>query len=541
MPAAATIRRRAGLDLTRAAVDRDRVAYVRWLVLACCACAPSPAAPSPPAAPALLAPGAYPVGFRATWTFDASRRYRTAFDDGRTYGGAAGAPRPLLINLWYPATRGGPPTSRAAYLQPPDAPAVQALASALAAYVRGVTASEAYGADEKDLSPALRQRFAAYLARPLTAVRDAPPARGPFPVVIYNAGAGSSYGDNVELCEYLASHGYVVLGSAFLDPDGDALAPSEGWTDYDAMLAWARQLPFADPARAGGVGHSLGAQQMLKYAGHGGQRLRTFVLLDTTMDYHGVVEPVHAMIPEVLAQRTQITGTLLAVSDFHAVFAALDLLDRADRTYVTVRALGHDEYLGHGVERATLPDAPAARGPRVRAAYRAVMAAVLAFLDRELRGDADRLAALAAQPISGVAPHLEHVARGVTGPPPYDPTGAAPPSPRQLRALLALPPDAVIEILRAHRAADPDSPVYASPELACSLLYELFASDEHEAASALFGYFHALHADLIEHLLLWGKLADLFHQARAAHLYGAAALRFAPDDAAARAFVSAHP
>ena len=38
--------------------------------------------------------------------------------------------------------------------------------------------------------------------------------------MIYHGGYGSSFEDNSVLCEYLASHGYVVFGSAFQDEKG---------------------------------------------------------------------------------------------------------------------------------------------------------------------------------------------------------------------------------------------------------------------------------------------------------------------------------
>lgn len=497
------------------------------LVLVACsgvAAKPTSTGPAP-----MLEPGPYRVGFRATWTFDAARPYETAFDHGATYRG----PRPILVNLWYPAVTSGPPTTRAAYLQPPDGPTVHALARALAAYVRNVTANEAFGDDEAKLSPALRQAFAAYLVRPLTAVRDAAPAAGTFPVLVYHGGAGSSYGENVELCEHLASHGYVVLGSAFFDPSGESLNIGAGWRDFDPLLAWAARLPFADPGRAGGVGHSAGAQQMLFYATYGTGRLRALALLDTTIDVHGIVEPLHTLVPELLARRATITAPLLAFAKPEAIFAFLDQLDGADRTYATVGELDHDEYLGHGVVRATLPDVPAERAPRVHAAYRAVAATLRAFFDRELRG-------LPAPLPRTAATHLERVARGAHEPPPFT-SATLPPSPRQLRAVLAARgPAATVELLRARRAAEPDNPIYVAQGYAASLFYDLVATDQRDAALALFPYFHQLFPELVDELVAWAKMALLFERPATARIYIAAALLVEPGHKKALALAAEH-
>lgn len=493
----------------------------------------------------MLSPGPYAVGFRAAWTFDDTRPYRTAFDNGATYGGATGAPRPILVNLWYPAAAGGTPTNRAAYLQPPDRPEVHALARALAVYERGIDAEETLGSAEAALSPALQRRFAAYLAAPLTAVRDARPAPGRYPVLIYHAGAGSSYDDNVELCESLASHGYVVLGSAFLGPAGASLNIGEGERDFDALIGWAQHLPFADTTRVGGFGHSAGAHAMLQYATGPHQRIRAFALLDTTMDYYGLVEPLHQDIPGILARRAGATASLLVIAKPYAYFALLDELTGADRTYLTIRDLDHNEYLGQGVARSAAPGAPADRAPRVLAAYRALAGAVLDFFDRELRGDrpaAQRLAALTTTPLNRDALHVEVMPRGAHQPPPYDDTTGRAPSPRELRPVLAARgATATIALLRARRVADPANPVYTSAELACSMLYELFVRDQRDNALALFAFFRELHPDLVDNLVLCARLAFAFGHPDIARRYVTVALTFEPDHAGARTFAAQLP
>lgn len=490
---------------------------------------------APVAIDAMLPAGRYLVGFRATWMLDASRPYRTAFDDGKTYAG----PRPILVNLWYPAAAGGTPMNRAMYLQPPDAPAVHALAAGLARFVRGVTANEVFGDDEDKLSADARRRFAAYLAAPLAAVRDAAPAGGRFPVVIYHAGNGSSYADNAELCEYLASHGYVVLGSAFLRPDGSSYSVGEGWRDFDPLIAWAEQhVPFADTGRVAGVGHSGGAQMMLAYATGAKQRIRAFALLDTTIDYHALTLPMHDQIEELLAHRAAVTAPLLVVAKPYAIFALVDEFDESDRTYLTVE-LDHNEFLGHGVTRAAQPDAPADRAPHVLARYRAVAAAVRAFFDRELTGDrksAAELAALAANPLGGEMPHVEVMPRGSRRPPAYDPSRPGAPTPRQFRDLIATRGATVaIAIARDHRDRDPTSPTYTSAELACTLLYDLFVRGQRADALLLYAYVHELHPEIVDDLLLWAKLARMFHRQQVAQGYTDAAHLFEPNHAGAGA------
>src|SRR5262245_5589411 len=49
-----------------------------------------------------LSPGEYRVGFKSLWQFDYSRTYNMTFEDGSVYA-VDKAPRPILINIWYPA------------------------------------------------------------------------------------------------------------------------------------------------------------------------------------------------------------------------------------------------------------------------------------------------------------------------------------------------------------------------------------------------------------------------------------------------------
>src|SRR5262249_6703362 len=51
-----------------------------------------------------LQPGPHAVGFRSLWQLDYSRRYNMTFDDKTTYASGK-APRPILINIWYPAKK----------------------------------------------------------------------------------------------------------------------------------------------------------------------------------------------------------------------------------------------------------------------------------------------------------------------------------------------------------------------------------------------------------------------------------------------------
>ena len=79
-----------------------RVALVGFFVIAL----PGLAAAQSPPLWGKLSPGSYKVGFRTVWQLDDSRRYNTTFADKTTYA-TSKAPRPILINIWYPAKAAG--------------------------------------------------------------------------------------------------------------------------------------------------------------------------------------------------------------------------------------------------------------------------------------------------------------------------------------------------------------------------------------------------------------------------------------------------
>src|SRR5262249_36635006 len=142
---------------------------------------------------------------------DASRKYQMTFADGQRYGDGT-APRPILVNLWYPAVEGeGDDADRMPHGDYLELTAkderLARFAAALAVYERNTIATEVLGAGERGLPEPRRRQLEELLATRTACVRDAAPGDQRFPLVIYHAGYGSSFEDNAVLCEYLASHG----------------------------------------------------------------------------------------------------------------------------------------------------------------------------------------------------------------------------------------------------------------------------------------------------------------------------------------------
>jgi len=79
--------------------------------------------------------------------------------------------------------------------------------------MREVVCEETVGKIPEKSSAAEMAAFNRLLATDTFAVKNAPAVAGRFPVVIYHPGVEGTAEDNSALFEYLASHGYVVVGS----------------------------------------------------------------------------------------------------------------------------------------------------------------------------------------------------------------------------------------------------------------------------------------------------------------------------------------
>jgi tetratricopeptide (TPR) repeat protein len=227
------------------------------------------------------------------------------------------------------------------------------------------------------------------------ALRDAPERPGRFPVVIY-APSHSAYAiENTDLCEYLASHGYIVIATPSLGPRGRAMtADLEGAeaqaADIGFLIGYAHTLPQADANRIAVVGHSWGSLASVLAAARD-DRIRALVTLDGSLraanDYVNggpraarYVTPERLGIPLLYMTRLQDEGTI-----------GTDLLARmryAEIYLGTLDAASHLEFSSWSEHMA--PDAAFAGRTRAQVAqtYGAMARMVERFLDARLKNDA---------------------------------------------------------------------------------------------------------------------------------------------------------
>ncbi|MGC1550159.1 MAG: hypothetical protein WA777_16675 [Rhodanobacter sp.] len=300
---------------------------------------PTPQAPIAPAFQFLEHPGPYAVGLKVVDQYDDSRVYRYSTDDlGKPYRGERA--RPLQTLVWYPAEKNdGKPMTVGDYT---------ALLKTETSF--GNPKMPAYAHDIIGLDGFSK----ASLATSLWAVRDAPLASGQFPVVIYAPSGPSVSWENADLCEYLASHGYVVIASPDMgamtrDITYDVADINTQALDISFLIGYAQTLSDTDMTKVAVAGFSWGAISNL-FAAARDNRIDALVALDGSMRYYpglvkqaGDIHPEQMTIPMLFFTRGDTTLEHQESNDY-AGPSVLNAWTHGDLITVHMLALDHVEF-----------------------------------------------------------------------------------------------------------------------------------------------------------------------------------------------------
>lgn len=349
-------------------------------------------------------PGPHAVGVKVVEQYDKARNF-----------GSASAPksetaRPLQTLVWYPAQRG-------------DQTAVT-----LGDYVALMDTETSYGKPQSTRDgDVLKTWLKASLGQSLSAVRDASPEGGRFPVIIYSPSFSSWAWENADLCEYLASYGYVVvsspgMGETSRESTHDLPGINAQAQDVSFLITYAASLPDTDMSEVAAMGFSWGGLADL-FAASGDSRVKALISLDGSERYFpGLVAASKTVHPD------QMTIPLLY---FEEGDQSLEDQDRLDSRFhaegpsvlnqwthgdlVTVRMLGlfHPEfssiaYRNEELWEKELPNLQVADYGRSDGivGYAWVMRYTRAFLDFHLKQDATSGDFLQAAPsVNGVPKH----------------------------------------------------------------------------------------------------------------------------------------
>ena len=220
----------------------------------------------------LQKPGPYPVGIKVVDQYDRSRNY------------SANDARPLQTVIWYPS------------LKSPAKPMT------VRDYVR-LADTELYFNASEGRENRWRSLLKTSLDIPLWAVQDAQPTKERYPVLIYAPSDSSVSWENADLCEYVASHGYVVLaspsmGASTRDMTDDLDGINSQARDISFLITYAKTLPNTDLSEVAVVSWSWGGVSSL-FAAARDARIDALVSMDGSMRYYpGLVKMAGDVHPE---------------------------------------------------------------------------------------------------------------------------------------------------------------------------------------------------------------------------------------------------
>jgi pimeloyl-ACP methyl ester carboxylesterase len=362
----------------------------------------------------LVKPGPHAVGLKVVEQYDSARNFGSAVDQKTVSPAQVECARPLQTLVWYPAQK--------------SARTPMTMGDYLALMDTEVSFGKPQRTRDGDLLKAWLQ---ASLGQSLSAVRDASLEMGRFPVVIYAPSFTSWSWENADLCEYLASYGYVVVASPGMgeksrESTHDLSGVSAQASDVSLLIGYASSLPNTDMTKVAAMGFSWGGLADL-FAASRDNRIKALVSLDGSERYFpGLVEASKTVHPD------QMTIPLIYFEEgdqsledqdrlnsrFHADGpSVLNQWVRGD--LITVRMLGlfHPEfcsiaYRNEELWEKELPNLQVADYNRADGliGYSWVMRYTRAFLDFQLKQDAQAGAFLKAPPtVNGVPNHTMSV------------------------------------------------------------------------------------------------------------------------------------
>ena len=231
----------------------------------------------------LQKPGPYPVGLKVVGQYDHSRAY-VASSKNLSKSSTDDDARPLQTLIWYPSLISvGKPMTVGDYTQLAD--------------------TEIHFDAPHPEQNRWRSLLKISSEIPLWAVRDAKPAKGDYPVLIYAPSDSSVSWENADLCEYLASHGYVILatpsmGVSTRDMTDDLDGINAQARDISFLITYAKTLPDTDLSQVAVVSWSWGGLSSL-FAAARDLRIDALVEMDGSIRYYpGLVKRAGDVHPE---------------------------------------------------------------------------------------------------------------------------------------------------------------------------------------------------------------------------------------------------
>ena len=347
-----------------------------------------------------ITPGRYAVGYRVVHQRDPARTFP---GEANAAGARELVARPIQTLVWYPADKGTSPMPYREY------------------FSLNVTRTKFDRAPEESARLAEEQFIKTFGwtkdqivlegTRKTTAHRDAVPVAGEFPVVIYAPSFGAPSWENTDLCEFLASLGYVVLaspsiGAAGIRMEQELVGIEAQAADIQFLINYAKGLPQADSSQIAVIGYSWGGVANVLAAADD-PRIRALVIIDGTIGYYPArlnakgVTPAKLKVPVLffseLARDNKDMPAAMRVG-FVPGHTFLHEMDYPDVYIFRMNSLFHPEFSALRAREVSPTLIKENRLEGIRSSYGWVMRYTGEFLNAYLKKDKGGLAFLARAP-----------------------------------------------------------------------------------------------------------------------------------------------
>lgn len=249
------------------------------------------------------------------------------------------------------------------------------------------------------------------------------PAKGKFPVVIYAPSYQASSVENFALCEFLASHGYIVISSPsrgtenrFLD-GGTTRDIETQARDIEFLIAEATSLTNADADKLAVIGFSFGGISNV-LAQMRNEQIKALVCLDGSIKYQSqkLLSSSYANVSKVdvpfmfMSQKDIPLSVMIEDkidTTLNQNFYFFDSLKHSQAYYLKFNDLTHPYFSSMGILFQDRDPRQDKSDKEIIASYEWVNSYTMHFLNAFLKGDKSSIQFLNNDPSNnGVAPNL---------------------------------------------------------------------------------------------------------------------------------------
>jgi dienelactone hydrolase len=348
-------------------------------------------------------PGPHVVGFAVVEQYDHSRVFRLKTETvGQPVHGERD--RPIQTLIWYPAQ-----ASHAAQVT-------------LGRYFSLSATEDTFSPSPEAVAKSTHETGETLDGKErMWAMEGATPKAGPYPLLIYAPSFGSSAYENVDLCEYLASFGYVVIASPSMGAHTRAMTGVglEGVhaqaRDISFLIGFAQTLKQVDMSHIAVAGWSWGGLSNF-FPAADDDRITALIALDGSARYYPKmiedskeVNPKSLSMPLLFLTAGDMSLEVINKDKVEVSANVLNEMTHSDVFIVRMREMTHGNFSALGQRLAAgSKDRPVSEYSEQEAAesYGWMAKYVLTFLDAELKDDPVSAKFLRNPPtMNGVPPH----------------------------------------------------------------------------------------------------------------------------------------